>query len=341
MTRPLSPRITAVRPLWAIEGGRLTIAGEGFSVDPAPPEVTIGGEPARLLSGSSRALTVLVPAGLPGGRTPVRVDTAPGETAYVEIGRPAATGLHQVDNPAFDAAGNLYATFSGSRGEQPPVSVYRIRPDDVRVPFVTDLSNATSLAVDARGRLHVSSRFDGSIHQIDSEGFSTTIATDLGVACGIAFAPDGALYVGDRSGSILRVAGERVDLVASIPPSVAAFHLAFGPDGFLYVAAPTVTSREGLYRISPEGDVEPLPALFGRPQGLAFDAEGRLYVVDSLAGASGLFRLDPGHPAQVEQLLSGGPLIGLAFAPAGGLAVASDDSVYRFDVPLHGRLFPS
>ena len=81
---------------------------------------------------------------------------------------PLATGLHQVDNPAFDAAGNLYVTFSGSRGQQPPVSVYKVGRDGARVPFVTDLSNATSLAFDREGRLHVSSRFDGSVHRVDA-----------------------------------------------------------------------------------------------------------------------------------------------------------------------------
>ena len=145
--------------------------------------------------------------------------------------------------------------------------------------------------------------------------------------------------MGDRSGSILRVSGERTDIIASLPPSVAAFHLAFGPDGHLYVAAPTISSSDGLYRVSPDGAVGRFGAPFGRPQGIAFDAEGRLYVVDALAGNSGLFRLDLGRPTEVEQLLAGGSLIGLAFAPGGGLVVASNDTVYRFHVPLQGLMF--
>ena len=122
-------------------------------------------------------------------------------------------------------------------------------PDGARVPFVTDRRIATSMAFDRDGRLHVSSRFDGSVHQVDARGRSKVVATDLGVACGIAFGPGGELYVGDRSGSILRVSGERTDIIASLPPSVAAFHLAFGPDGHLYVAAPTISSSDGLYRV--------------------------------------------------------------------------------------------
>ena len=41
---------------------------------------------------------------------------------------PLATGLHQVDNPAFDRDGNLYVTFSGSRGQEAPVSIYVVAP---------------------------------------------------------------------------------------------------------------------------------------------------------------------------------------------------------------------
>ena len=329
-----STRIASVRPLWAVEGGRLTIAGSGFSIDPSVPEVRIGGVPARIATASTTALTAIVPAGLDGGRMPVRVDDAPGETAYVEIGAPLATGLHLVDNPAFDRQGNLYVTFSGSRGQQSPVSIYIVRPDGSRAPFVSDLPNPTSLAFDAEGELYVSSRFDGSVHRVDARGQATAFASDLGVPCGIAFGPDGALYVGDRSGSILRVSGGRAVLVASLPSSVVAFHLAFGPDGWLYVTAPTLGSHDRVYRVSTDGEVRTFCEGFGRPQGLAFDSQGRLYVVDALAGAAGLYRMSLDAPHDRELLIEGGSLIGLAFNPRGGVAVASSDTVYRLDAPL-------
>jgi sugar lactone lactonase YvrE len=327
----VSTRIASVRPLWAVEGSRLTIAGSGFSIDPQLPEVRIGGVPARIAAAAPGALVTVVPPGLDGGRTPVRLEGALGETAYVEIGAPLATGLHLVDNPAFDAQGNLYVTFSGSRGQQAPVSIYRVGRDGSRSPFVTELPNPTSLAVDAEGRLFVSSRFDGSVHRVDRDGRVSTFAADLGVPCGIAFGPDGSLCVGDRSGSILKVTGGRATLVASLPPSVAAFHLAFGPDGWLYVTAPTLGSTDRVYRISMAGQVETFCDGFGRPQGIAFDAKGSLYVVDALAGSGGLYRLSLDRPAEREQLIAGGALIGLAFDPLGGFVVASSDTVYRFE----------
>ena len=331
------PGISAVHPLWAVEGGVVTVAGSGFAVDPFP-DVRIGGMPARLLRASSHALTVVVPPGLEGGRTPIRVDGTPGETAYVELGAPLATGLHQVDNPAFDSEGNLYVTFSGARGQESPVSVFVVRPDGSREPFVSGVPNPTSMAFGADGQLYVSSRFDGSVHRIGRDGSATTFATDLGVACGIAFGPDGALYVGDRSGSVLRVSDGNVTLFATLPPSVAAFHLAFGPDGGLYVTAPTLASRDPVYRIAPSGTIEVFYHGFGRPQGLAFDAQGRLYVVDALAGASGVYRFSLGQPGPPEPVVVGGALIGLAFDPRGGLVLASSDTAYRLDVPLHGVL---
>lgn len=208
-------RITGVRPLWGVEGGWLTISGDGFTVEPLP-DVRIGGVPARVVAGSGRELKVCVPPGLDGGSTPVRLESAPGESALVEIGVPLATGLHLVDSPVFDREGNLFVTFSGSRGQQSPVSIYIVRPDGSREPFVTNLPNPTSLALDARGRLHVSSRFDGSVYLVGADGSAEVVATDLGVACGIAFDGD-VLFVGDRTGSILRIEDGRVTTFASVP----------------------------------------------------------------------------------------------------------------------------
>jgi len=338
MTSATSSRISAVRPLWAVEGGHVSILGAGFSVDPVLPQVVIGGAPARLASASPRALTAIVPSGLDGGHTAVRVDCAPGETAYLDVGAPLATGLHQVDNPAFDLDGNLYVTFSGSRGQQAPVAIYVVRPDGSREPFVSDLANPTSLGFDPGGRLHVSSRFDGSVHRVDRDGTVTQVAGDLGVACGIAFGPDGALYVGDRSGSILRVTDGRATQFASLPASVAAFHLAFGPDWNLYVTAPTLGARDSIYCIDADGRVEVFYEGFGRPQGLAFDSNGHLYVVDALAGGGGVYRLRLDRSCEPEEVIAGGSLVGLAFDPRGGLVLASSDTVYRLAVDIRGLL---
>jgi len=65
---------------------------------------------------------------------------------------------------------------------------------------------------------------------------------------------------------------------------------------------------------------------------------GHLYVVDALAGSSGLYRLRLDAPRAPELMLAGGALIGLAFDPHGGIALATSETVYRLGVPLRGLL---
>jgi DNA-binding beta-propeller fold protein YncE len=326
----MSPRVTAIHPLCAIEGGRITIEGTGFPVDGLSlPEVRVGERTARLVYASPTRLAAIVPSGLERGRTPVRVAGVSDESWWsVDIAAPLATGLHQVDNPIFDRHDNLYVTFSGTRGQQVPVSIFRVRPNGTREPFSSGIVNPTSMAIDQQDRLYVSSRFEGAVYRVSSDGTAEPFAHHLGVACGLAFSSEGTLYVGDRSGTIFKVdQSGRVSNFATLPASVAAFHLAFGPDQALYVSGPTLSSYDELYRIAPDGAVTTRYARFGRPQGLAFDRGGSLFVVEALAGSSGLYRVpSSGDP---ELVLSGPGLVGVAFDKAGTMVVASNDTAYR------------
>jgi hypothetical protein len=249
--------------------------------------------------------------------------------AQLDVGVEWASGLHQVDNPAFDRDGNLYATFSGARGQPVPISVFRVRPGATPEPVASGIANATSLAFDPFGDLCVSSRFDGAVYRIARDGTIEKIASDLGVACGLAFAPDGTMFVGDRTGTLFKVnAAGRVAPFAILPPSIAAFHVAIGPEEAVYVSGPTLSSRDPIYRIDRRGVVTVFAEGFGRPQGLAVDAEGTLYAADSLAGASGIFRVVPGRPR--ELVVAGDGVVGLAFHPTRGVVVASGEAVYGF-----------
>ncbi|MGE3277019.1 MAG: gluconolaconase [Vicinamibacterales bacterium] len=320
--------IRAVEPAHVLPGGRLWIRGERLPPPDGPGGITVGGQPARISFAATDRVAVVVPDGLPGGRTEVRAEWAPGATLLADVGAAAATGLHIVDSPVVTADGSIYATYSGGRGQEAPVSVFRITPKDTREPFVLGLVNATSLAPGPDGRLYVSSRFDGSVSRIEPDGHPEKVASDLGQATGLAFGPDGHLFVGDRTGTIYRLdlAGKPEKFV-SLPPSVAAYHLAMGPDEALYVAAPTLSSVDRLLRITMDGTVEPFGEPFGRPQGLAFDPTGRLHVVEALAGITGIYRLRPDGTR--ELVVSGPRLIGLAFAPDGRMVVATADTVYR------------
>ena len=339
--------LTDIHPLRAIEGGRINIEGAPFRAeDQLLPEVRIGGLRARVVFASSRRLGVIVPSGLDGGRAAVRIAPFDGDQhAFVDIAVPFATGLHQVDSPVFDHDGNLYVTYSGTRGQQVPVSIFRVRPNGTRETFSSGIVNPTSMAIDPSGRLYVSSRFEGTIYRVLSDGTTEPFAHDLGVTCGLAFAPDGMLFVGDRSGTIFRVDPMgRATTFATLPASVAAFHLAIGPDRALYVTGPTLSSYDPLYRIEPDGTVTIAYVGFGRPQGLAFDPNGSLFVVEALAGSSGLYRLpahrvdrpaaaEAGAPAERPELVLAGPaLVGIAFDVHGTMVVSSNETAYRLRV---------
>lgn len=326
------PRIAALDPRYAVAGGRVVLRGGPFEVSPQRrPVVRVGSRLAPLSFAQRDTLACLVPPDAEAGTQPVRVDVAPGETAFLEVAEVVATGVHAVDNPAVGPDGAVYVTCSGSRGQQTPVSVYRCTVDGRREVYVSGVANATALAFDPQGRLHVSSRFDGTVSRIGQAGRAEVVASDLGVACGLAFAPDGTLLVGDRTGTVFVVApGEDPRALATLPSSIAAFHLALAPDGrALYVSGPTLSTSDVVYRVGLDGSVEVACRGFGRPQGLAVDRLGRLHVVDALAGACGVYRVEDGVPRLVVAASS---LVGLAFDDAGGLWLTSNDTLYRFAV---------
>jgi len=59
----------------------------------------------------------------------------------------------------------------------------------------------------------------------------------------------------------------------------------------------------------------------GRPQGLAFDRDGYLYVAASFAGRRGLVRISPQGHADIA--LSGSNLVGVALQPSGRAILAT------------------
>ena len=211
---PATPVVTSVVPDRAVGRGRVTLHGSGFAVD-GLSDVFLGDAPVRISFASSRRLVITIPDEMDGGLAAVRVGDL--TLAHVSIGAAWATGLHQVDNPAFDRHGNLFVTYSGSRGQEAPVSIFRVTPAGTREPFSSGIVNATSMAFGPDGRLYVSSRFEGAVYRIAGDGTPEQVASDLGVACGIAFDTDGWMYVGDRSGTIFRVREGRATAFASLP----------------------------------------------------------------------------------------------------------------------------
>lgn len=321
-------------------GGRVSIRASHL---PLPidglPHVLVGEKDARVVAASPRGVTIVIPPDADPGEQIVRIDEIPGISGRVIVGAVFATDVHQVDSPAFDRDGRLYATRSGSRDAKPQVPLFRIAADGTKTSLEVEIGNPTSLALGPDGLLYVSSRFDGSVYRLLDDVNVERYATELGVATGVAFSPAGDLYVGDRSGTIFRVRPDRqVETYATLPASVAAFHLAFGPDECLYVSAPTLATHDAIYRISPERLVDVVSDKFGRPQGIAFDSNGDFYVVDALAGAAGLFKLDvTAEAADPELMVSAPSLIGVAFS-ADSAVLASNDTIWKLDGMLSASM---
>jgi len=334
------PAIREVAPRAAIPGGELSIQGSGFTENGSPrPLVRFGDLSASLLMSSPSRLVVRVPEGVVSGDLTVDTGSAVSAPVPVSVGVSFAENLHPVTNPALDPAGNIFTTFSGSRGQKTPISVYKIEKDHSVRSFLSDVMNPTGLAFDRAGLLYVSSRMDGAIYQVTPDGHRSIYAEGMGIATGIAFDKQGNLYVGDRSGTIFRINTDRqIFVFATLEPSVAAYHLAFGLDGCLYIAGPTTSSFDHVYRVSPSGEVASFYRGLGRPQGLAFDVKGNLYVAASLGGRRGVVRITPDSRADLA--ISGQGIVGLAFTSQGSIILASTTSLYEIFMDIEGMPLP-
>ncbi|HYN84414.1 MAG TPA: hypothetical protein VER32_04130 [Pyrinomonadaceae bacterium] len=337
----MSGEIVGVDPRAAIAGGEVVIECKDFGTA-RPVRVYFDDARGWLTGASPRRALAVVPDTERGGETTVSLEDAEGfrtERAAVTVGRKLADDLHLVANPAFDPSdGSLYVTRSGSRGQQVPVSLFRIDSDGELMNLHGEITNPTGIAFDPDGRMFVTSRLDGTVYRVTAFGEVTPFAGGMGVATGIAFDRAGVMYVGDRQGTIYRVSelGEPEEW-ATLEPSVSAYHMAFGPDGALYVTGPTVSSYEAVTRVDRHGRRSTFYRGLGRPQGLAFDREGNLYVAASLRGRRGVVRISAdGREARL--FVAGANVVGLAFGPSGEMVVATGEAVYALPAGVRGTL---
>ncbi len=330
------PQISDVSPPAAIPGGEFRIRGKGLA-GADRPTARFGDLSAPVVIGSDSLVIVRVPEGVSRGELVLGKDE---DTAWTcDIGIQIAEGMHPVSNPAIDKLGNIYTTFSGSAGQKTAVSIYKIDSSLTPKPLVTELMNATGLALDAEGALYCSSRHDGMVYQVSPSGNTSTYVEGMGVATGIVFDGEDNLFVGDRSGTIFKISRQRqIYVFATLEPSIAAYHLAFGPDGYLYVTGPTTSSFDAVHRIDKDGHVETFYRGLGRPQGMAFDVKGNLYVAASLGGRRGVVRISPDRNA--ELFLSGPAIVGLAFSPSKSVIVATNNSLFKVDARIEGWPVP-
>src|SRR5438477_640042 len=157
----MAPRVTAVRPAWAIEGGRILIEGAEFPVDrPRLPDVQIGGVAARVVHASPSALSVIVPSGLDGGPTPIRVDGVAGGTQFGadrdgticrvdQAGKAEAIGALPQSSEAFNLAiapaGAVWVTAPTLSTYDP---IYKVMPDGTVATVDVKLGRPQGIAFD-------------------------------------------------------------------------------------------------------------------------------------------------------------------------------------------------
>lgn len=334
-------KIISINPPHAIPGGELAIECEDFKIsDDKDYGCFFDGQPARIVGASSKRLLAIVPDELNSTEVEVTLESGGDKSKPFKmiIGKKLADDLHLVANPAVDPNDDsIILTRSGSRGQHLPVTLFRLTKDGFLEEMLANIMNPTGIAFNASGELFVTNRAEGEVSRISNDAEAVTFASDLGIATGIAFDQDGTMYVGDRSGTIYRVAGfGSAEVFASLEPSVAAYHMAFGTDGRLYVTAPGLASYDAVYAIDKEGFDEVFYRGLGRPQGLAFDREGNLYVVGCLEGRRGIVKITPDKKA--EMFVAGMNLIGLCFTRQGEMIVATNEAVYNLPLGINGTL---
>lgn len=336
-------QIKRIDPAAGIPGGEVAVEcrsqrGNGTGI----LSVWFQDQQAHVVAASPHRALVLVPELISAAEIDVSAgedEQSTGVPVPFVLAEKLAEGIHPVTSPAFDPSdGALFVTRSGSRGENVPVSLFRIGSDGDLEEFSSDITNPTSIAFDRSGRMFVTSRFDGVVYRVTPLKEAVVFASDLGIATGLAFNREGEMFVGDRSGAIYRVNGiGEVRPWAQMEPSVSAYHLAFGPDGALYATGPTVSSFDAITRFDEDGCATEFYRGLGRPQGLAFDQNGNLYVAASLRGRRGIVRISP-DGLEAEIAVAGMNLVGLAFSPDGEMIVATNEAVYSLPLGIYGTV---
>lgn len=334
-------RILSVNPPRALPGGEVFIECEDFEINQdGDYGCYFDGQKARLVSASGARVLAIVPQSFDTTKVEVHLESGGerGESVQIIVGRKLADDMHIVANPAVDPKdGSIILTRSGSRGQQLPATLFRLETDGFLQEMPADVLNPTGIAFDRSGQLFVTSRADGEVSRINRDSEVAPFGSDLGIATGLAFDKDGAMFVGDRSGTIYKISGfGNAEPFATLEPSVSAFHLAFDLQGNLCVAAPGLSSYDSVYSIDKNGDAREFYRGLGRPQGLAFDRTGNLYIAACLRARRGVVKISADKQAEI--FVAGMNVVGLCLTKKGEMIVATNEAVFSLPLGIEGIL---
>lgn len=226
--------------------------------------------------------------------------------------------FHWVNGMAADAAGNIYVADSGNHTirKVSPAGVATTLAGRAGFWGSSDGTGAAArfrspddVAVDGAGNVYVTDSANHTIRKITPAGVVTTIAGVVGeygnndgpalsarfdAPFGIAVDAAGTrIYVTDGDSRIRKITGGNVSTVTSTGAFTEPRHLTIGADGNVYF---TMKSCQCVQKMTPAGatslfagtsgvpgsaDGGPGTGTFSTPDGLAFGADGYLYVADS------------------------------------------------------------
>ncbi len=129
------PRIDDILPAAALPLGEVELTGAYLGPHAAgPPAVVVGTFPAQVRMSRPGRLAFRVPELAVTGLIEVRSPQGVSNGAPIRVAHELSNGLHPVTSPAVSRSGMVYATISGPRGKQTPVSVVRVSPDGRGTP---------------------------------------------------------------------------------------------------------------------------------------------------------------------------------------------------------------
>ncbi len=335
-------KILSINPPNAIPGGEILVECEGFKLTQSGDYgCYFNGRAGKLVGASSNRVLVIVPTDCDSNEVEIYLESGGerSESKLINVGKKLAEDLHLVANPAVDPKDDsIIVTRSGSRGQKLPVTLLRLEKDGFLNEMPADVMNPTGIAFNQSGEMFVTARADGEVFRVLHDEEVLPYASELGIVTGIAFDKNGEMFVGDRSGTVFKVQSfGNSESFALLEPSVSAYHLAFGADGRLYLSSPGLCSYDSIHAIGKDGFAEDFFRGLGRPQGLAFDIAGNLYVAACLQGRHGIVQIEPdGKTAEI--FVAGMNIVGLCFTRQGEMIVATNDAVYSLFLGIYGTL---